>query len=293
MKTKPQVSVIIINYNTFSLTSGCIRSVLQFTKGVSFEIILVDNGSSECPPERFRQEFPEIKLVLSKENTGFSKGNNLGIAQSEGEIILLLNSDTELQSDAVSACYHELKKQNGAGIISCRLHFPDGKIQKQCQRFPSVLREFLQTSRLIRLLPSSFKARYFLGNWFDHQRSCSPDWVWGAFFMFPKEILTLFPEQKLPETYFMYGEDIEWCWLVRRSGKSVFYYAGTAVVHHMGQSSAERKVREMFLNEKDFIIRHLGERKWKHWRFWRLLNYKISVKKNPEFAQYRDILQGL
>lgn len=289
----PQVSVIIINYNTFGLTCECIRSVIQFTKGVSYEIILVDNGSTESSPEHFRTEFPEIKLIASVENTGFAKGNNLGIAAANGEVILLLNSDTELNSDSISICYQELKKQKNAGAISCQLQFPDGKIQHQCQRFPSVMREFLQCTRLIKLLPAAFKSKYFLGNWFDHKNSVSPDWFWGAFFMFPKSVLDIFPEKKLTETYFMYGEDIEWCWWIRKSGKEIFYTAETSLIHYMGRSSSERKVREMFTNEKDFIVRYLGTGTWKRWKFWRLLNYKISVKKNPEFASYRDILKQL
>lgn len=288
----PQVSIIIINYNTFSLTCGCIRSVIQFTKGVSYEIILVDNGSTESSPELFRNEFPEIKLIASAENTGFAKGNNLGIAAANGDVVLLLNSDTELHSDSISICYEELQKRN-AGAISCQLQFPDGKIQKQCQRFPSVMREFLQCTRLIKVLPAGFKSNYFLGNWFDHSHSCSPDWIWGAFFMFPKSILEIFPEKKLTETYFMYGEDLEWCWWIRQSGKEIFYTAATNLTHFMGRSSSERKVREMFTNEKDFIIRYLGTGTWKRWKFWRLLNYKFSVKKNPEFAAYRDILKQL
>lgn len=284
------VSVIIVNYNTFRLSSDCIRSVLKFTKQLSCEIVLVDNGSTECPAENFLAEFPEIILVRSEKNLGFAGGNNLGIARSKGETILLLNSDTELKDDAISSCYSKLMADPSIGVLSCRLEFPDGTVQRQCQRFPSVKREFLKTSRLIRFFSEKKRAAYFLGPWFDNRSSVYPDWIWGAFFFFRRNLLDIFPGKKLPETYFMYGEDIEWCYLVRKSGKSVFYFADAVVVHHMGGSSPERKVREMFVNEKDFILRYYGPSFWRRWKFWRKMNYALSAGKHPEFRNYRDIL---
>src|SRR5712675_1513772 len=97
-----QISIIIINYNTFNLTSNCIRSVIQFTRGLKYEIILVDNASTECDPENFLEEFPQVKLIKNKINGGFAYGNNEGIRQASGEFILLLNSDIVLQEDSVS-----------------------------------------------------------------------------------------------------------------------------------------------------------------------------------------------
>ena len=91
-----ELSVIIINYNTFALTNKCIETIYQFTKGVEFEIILVDNASAECDADLFKKNFPDITLIKSTTNLGFSGGNNLGIQQASGEYILLLNSDIEL-----------------------------------------------------------------------------------------------------------------------------------------------------------------------------------------------------
>src|SRR6187551_458695 len=95
------VSIIIINYNTFDLTSNCIRSVVEQTKNVSYEIILVDNASVEKDAVEFSNIFPQIVLVKSSTNLGFAKGCNLGIEHSKGDYILLLNSDTVLVNNAV------------------------------------------------------------------------------------------------------------------------------------------------------------------------------------------------
>src|SRR6185436_7017921 len=98
----PRVSVILINYNTFALTGDCIRSVINHTKGVEYEIIVVDNASTETDPGRFLIDFPSIKLVKSAVNAGFARGNNLGIEKATGDHILLLNNDTILQDDSIS-----------------------------------------------------------------------------------------------------------------------------------------------------------------------------------------------
>src|SRR4030095_1669405 len=103
------ISIIIINYNTFTITSDCIRSVVQFTSGGSHEIILVDNASTECDPENFLKEFPQLILVKSAVNAGFANGNNLGIQRARGEYILLLNSDTILREDSIFKCLNYLK----------------------------------------------------------------------------------------------------------------------------------------------------------------------------------------
>ena len=95
------VSIIIINYNTFELTSQCIASVEEQTKGIAYEIILVDNASKECSPQQFTAKFPTIHLIESSVNLGFAGGNNLGIAAAQGDVILLLNSDTKLINNAV------------------------------------------------------------------------------------------------------------------------------------------------------------------------------------------------
>ena len=114
------VSIIIINYNSFRLTSDCIRSVIQFTKETSYEIILVDNASAECDPALFLNEFPGIRLIRSDKNGGFAYGNNLGVAAATGEIILLLNSDTVLTEDSISQSARYLTAHPGAGVVSGR-----------------------------------------------------------------------------------------------------------------------------------------------------------------------------
>ena len=252
------VSVIIVNYNTYKYTCKCIASVIKYTKGVSYEIILVDNASTECQPEMFKQEFPSIELITSKNNTGFTGGNNLGIKSAKGEYILLLNSDAELTEDSISSCVKFLKGHEKTGVISCKLLYPDGTIQKQCQRFPSIKFTLLELFRLHKLIPQPQRGLLLQGGFFDHLTNIYCDSVWGAFFMFPKKILAHFEGNKLPGSFFMYAEDMLWCYAIKKLRYNIYYNAETSVIHYMGGSAQPAVLVHKHQNEYDIIVKYNG-----------------------------------
>lgn len=239
-----QVSIIIINYNTFKLTSDCIRSVMEMTRSLSYEIILVDNASTECDPQEFLIEFPRVKLVRSQHNSGFAGGNNLGISHSEGEYILLLNSDTVLQEDSISSCISKMEQVPKIGVLGCRMIYPDGQIQYTARRFRSISWELLDLFRFIPyLMPYAKRSRKMLGKYFRHDEDSFCDWVNGAFFLFRKEILSLFPGNKLDERFFMYGEDHLWCEQIKSMGYDIYFYAGTTLIHiNSGSTDISRQL---------------------------------------------------
>ncbi len=250
-----KVSIIIVNYNTFELTSKCIESVYTFTKLVDFEVIVVDNASIDSDPNEFLVQFPKIKLVKSDENVGFAKGNNLGISQAKGEVILLLNSDTELTDDSISIAYQDLQTKSKCGVVTGKLMYPDGRIQHNCQAFPSIGKQILERTRFHKFLSSTQKSKRLQGFYFDYSKSGNPDWVWGTFFMFRKSLLNEFPFTKLPETYFMYMEDMEWCMEIRKRGYTIHYNPTISVIHHMGGSSGNSS-KLIQIHYLDFIQRY-------------------------------------
>lgn len=226
------VSIIIINYNTFPLTSNCIRSVITQTQDIPYEIILVDNASSECDPDKFLEEFPMITLVKSNTNAGFAAGNNLGIERAKGEFILLLNSDTILTEDSISRSVGFLQSRPGCGVVGCRMVFPDGKIQYTARRFRSISWELLDLFRFIPyLMPYPKRAKRMLGKYFRHDEDMDCDWINGAFFLFRKDILERFPGKKLDARFFMYGEDQLWCEQIKNLGHGSTFFAGTTIKH--------------------------------------------------------------
>lgn len=234
-----QVSVIIVNYNTRDLTCACIQSVLDHTTNVEYEIILVDNGSTECDASYFEQKFPTVKLIISKKNLGFSKGNNLGILQSSAEYILLLNSDAVLTENSIASTYKRCVGLPNLGAATVKLVYPDGRVQNAASSFPSIFKLLLFQSRLVTVLPNTILKR--LGYLYNYNEDFEPDWIWGTFFFFPRTNLGLFPGHKLPDQFFMYWEDALWCyWLKAKYKKKIHYLSHTSVIHHCGGSSSRK-----------------------------------------------------
>jgi GT2 family glycosyltransferase len=243
-----KVSVIIINYNTFQLTCDCIASVKAYTKEVDFEIILVDNASRECNPQLFKEKFPEIILVESKVNGGFAKGNNLGIEKATGNTILLLNSDTYLKEDSISIAAKTLENNKQIGVLGVRMIYPDGKLQFSARRFRSISWELLDLIRFIPLLlPYKLRATIMFGKYFKNDFNTQCDWVNGAFFMFPKRVLTQLPNHKLDDRFFMYGEDQLWCYQFSKLGYQSYLLSTTTIIHINNGSTNKSKQLQLIL----------------------------------------------
>ncbi len=249
------VSVIILNYNTFELTRQCINSIFNSTKGVEYEIILVDNASTECNPDKFLDIFPGIKLVKNHENRGFSRGCNDGINIAKGDYILLLNSDTILLNDAISIVHDFLLKNERVGVATCRLENKDTTPQNNCQRFPSKKLALCERLRIHKFFNKEKRGKIWFGPYFNYTETAYPDWVWGTFFMFPRKLLDYFPEKKLTETFWMYMEDMEWCWLTRKAGYKVAFIPDGRVLHFGGGTVHSDKASEMIKNNYNQFIR--------------------------------------
>lgn len=260
-----QVSVIIINYNTFELTSEAVASLMAHTRGVSYEIIVVDNASTECDPGLFLERFPTIKLVRNPANSGFAKGNNLGLRHATGETVLLFNSDAACLNDALMLTYQALQAEPRVGLTTARLQYPTGAIQPSCGRFPSVKLQLLELTRLQKLLPAGRKGRVLQGTFFDYATPLYPDWVWGTYFHLKREVLEQMPGGQLADDFFMYAEDLQWSYTVRQLGYEIKYVPEAHVLHHFSQSTKKEKRLNQGLmilrNEDVFFRREYG---WLH-----------------------------
>ena len=257
------VSVILINYNTFGLTSACLRSIYAQTKDVGFEVVLVDNASIERDPADFLIEFPAVKLIRSDKNLGFAGGNNLGLQHARGEYLLLFNSDTELTEVSISLAYLEFQKQPNIGFLGCRMTYPDGRIQYTARRFRSIRWELLDLFRFIPIAHGyEASSREMLGKYFKHDLSLDCDWLNGAFLFFERRLLSHFPDGKLDDRFFMYAEDQLWCEQARESGLRNYFFADTTIVHvNSGSSSVRRQLQNrqvMFRHELAIVRRRKG-----------------------------------
>jgi GT2 family glycosyltransferase len=295
-----QVSVIIVNYNTFELTSEAIASIEQQTRGVSYEIIVVDNASTECDPGQFTERFPKVKLVRNPANSGFAKGNNLGIKQASGETILLFNSDAACLNDALTLTYQVLQAELRVGLTTARLEYPTGAIQPSCGRFPSVGLQLLELTRLQKVLSAEQKGQLLQGTFFDYTTPLYPDWVWGTYFHLRREVLDRMPGQQLADDFFMYAEDLQWSYTVRKLGYEIKYVPNAHVLHHFSQSTKKDKrlnQGHMILHNEDIFLRR--EYGWLHTKALyasKLANFLLSradqERRRQLLRQYKQLLLG-
>jgi GT2 family glycosyltransferase len=217
----------------------CLESIYAKSAGLSFEVILVDNASVECDPEVFKQAYPDIVLIKSATNTGFSGGNNLGIDVAKGDYILLLNSDTELINNAFLLALNIMKADPGIGVLSGQLQYPDGRLQYPASHAPSISLELAQLFRVFGFLPKSVRQSWYLSDQWNHEKSTDADWVWGAFFMVPRYVLNQLPGGRLPHDFFMYVEDMQWCMKIRNLGYRIHYSPEPKCIHHIGGSAVK------------------------------------------------------
>jgi GT2 family glycosyltransferase len=261
-----QLSIIIINYNTFTLTCNCIQSIYDKLIGVDYEIVLVDNASKECDPNLFKQRFPAINLVISPTNTGFTGGNNLGVEHSTGEYLLLLNSDTELINNAPKICLDYILEHKEVGMVTCQLIYPDGKIQANCRRFRSIGWELMEIVPVYKLMSKDKGGHLMLHHYFDHKSFADCDWVWGAFMLFPKSIIPQLPKKKLSDDFFMYCEDVLWCWDFKQLGYNIHFLPQAKVMHvHKGSVSKDKWIttrKTSIKNHAQFMKKFYPNFKW-------------------------------
>lgn len=253
------VSIIILNYNTFEYTCQCIRSVIDNTHEVTYEIILVDNASVECDADLFKEKFPLIKLIKSDKNLGFSKGCNLGLTHAIGSTFLLLNSDVKLIEDSISKCFNLLNQQSDVLMVGPKTIDENGLIRPICEAFPSIKNELIKLFRITRLLSTNYKKNNLFYNFCNYNENFFTDWIYGSFLLFKKETLQIFENSKLPDTFFMYAEDMEWAFCIRQNGKKVKYVSETSIIHYGGKSTyfnPDLNLNMIFNNEIIFLRKY-------------------------------------
>ena len=234
------VSVIIINYNTKDLTMNCLRSVYASKTGYAYEVILVDNASSDGSVEEISQIFPNVRIIANKENVGFGRANNQAAEVSTGRYLYILNSDTEIEKDVIQNVVSYGDANPEAGIIGNRSHFPDGRPQESVYKFPSLLSELIFFAIGIIKMGDIFLFKLNKYNDLQPDAPLEVDVVAG-FSMFIKrelyEQIGLFNER-----IFMFYEDNELCYRAKKTGYKNIYFPGAAIMHVNGGSV--RKYRQ-------------------------------------------------
>lgn len=253
------LSIIILNYKQKGLLKQCIKGIVMAQPQLDYELIVVDNNSGDDSLEMVKKMFepeikvanrqpqlpiikplaiPPIKTIAAAANNGFANGNNLGIAASVGQYVMILNPDIAIVPGALEKMVAFMKDNTGVGIIGPKLINPDGTVQFSCRRFPNSLMPIYRRTFFGKLPFAARAVSDYLMRDLNHQTNTEVDWLFGACLLFRKSVLDkigLFDER-----FFMYFEDLDLCRRAWQAGFKVMYFAEVEMVHYHQRLSAEK-----------------------------------------------------
>jgi GT2 family glycosyltransferase len=241
-----QLSVIILNYNVQHFLELCLQSVKAALVEIDSEIIVVDNNSPDDSCRMIRQKFPDITLIENKTNFGFSKGNNIGVAQANGEYICILNPDTVVAEDSFLKVLSFAKAQKNLGAIGCKLIDGRGNYLPESKRNVPVVK--------VALLKILGKTKQYYANQLTPNETGKVDVLVGAFMFMKREVYTKI--NGFDEDYFMYGEDVDLSYRILKLGLDNYYVGDTTILHYKGESTLkDAKYAERFYGAMQIFYR--------------------------------------
>jgi GT2 family glycosyltransferase len=261
------LSIIIVNYNTSHLLRKCLASLYQDEdESLQFEVFVVDNGSKDGTLSEIEREYPQVNYIKNRENLGFSRANNQAIARARGKNILLLNSDTEVLPGSLGKMVKFSTAHPEIGVIGSKLLNKNGSLQYSFGKFPTTF------TTILRLLLPPSKRKYILHG---YGKAHEVDWVSGASFMIKKEVVE--EVGPLDEDYFMYYEETDWCYRIKKMGWKVFYFPSAQVVHNNKNKKREKKVlRQIRRSHLLFYKKNYSEEKFS--RLKKLIRWFFNLK---------------
>lgn len=261
----PKLSIVVLNYNTKDLTLKCVDSIVANTKGVNYEIIVVDNGSMDSEAIhklQFTNYDLPMKVMKNEDNLGFAGGNNSARKDVKGEYVLFLNSDTEVNKDTIKECVKYMDAHGEVGAMTCKIILPNGKLDPDVRRsFPTPWVALTHFSGLDRVFP---KSRIFSRYWYGYKSPSEiqeVDVLQGAFFLTRRRILD--EVNWFDESYFLDGEDIDLSWKIKETGRIILYYPKVSILHIKKASKKRKKLKFVMAGVaamEIFYKKHLWER---------------------------------
>ena len=277
------LSVIVVNYNVREFLEQALRSINRASDGLKVEIFVVDNNSSDGSVEMVRNRFPEVHLIANEENTGFSAANNQAIRQASGRYLLILNPDTIVREDTLQALVRFMDEHPDAGAAGCKILNPDGSFAPESRRaFPTPAVAFYRITGLSKLFPRSARFGRYNMSYLPPDEAAEVDALSGSCMMVRHEALlrradtahspeingvahvTYDGAGLFDEAFFMYGEDLDWCFRIQQAGWKIYYTPETQIIHYKGESTKKGELRYVMLfygamlrfAEKHFKSRH-------------------------------------
>lgn len=251
-----KLAISIVNYKTKELTTKCLKSILEKDWNFTYEIWLVDNASLDGSVNFFKRNFPKVKVIESKKNLGFAAGHNLALRRVQSDYILILNSDTEVEDKSLDEMIAFMDAHPDVGVASCRILGYEGKLQPNGGDIPLGQALF---NWLFNLETLGFKKSFHRNEPQYYQHVHEVDWVSGSFMMVRHDVFEKIGF--LNQEYFMYFEDVEFCYRAKKAGFGVMINPKVSIKHLSGGSSKDPRLRQWSGEFKGVLIfyrKHFG-----------------------------------
>lgn len=256
------ISVVVVSWNVRDELRLCLESILRAHKNsaLGYEIIVVDNASSDKSPQMVASLFPNVKLLRNDTNVGFAAACNQGVAVAKGEYLLFLNPDTVLSDEGVDSLCNFLQEQPNVGVVAPKLIYEDGEIQPSVRRYPTPWIMFLLLTKLSRLAVSSVKWRRYVYDNFNYQSLRSVEQVMGAVMVMPRSVFDAVGG--FDSGFFIWFEEVDLCKRVRDAGYLVFFNPVASVVHARSRSFAQQSIvwrqKQFSRSARWYASKHFG-----------------------------------
>lgn len=240
-----KLAIVILNYRRPDLLADCLASIYTAPARHGIEVWVVDNASGDASVPIVRERFPQARLIVSPANLGFSRGNNLALreimAAGSADYVMLLNNDTVVPAGALDDLVDYLEAHAAVGAVGPRLLLPDGSLDMACRRsFPSPEIAFYRMSGLARLFPHSPRFGRYNLTYLDPSQEAEVDALVGACMLLRAPVIA--EVGLLDEQFFMYGEDLDWCYRVKQYGWRIVYYPRVTIHHYKRAASTRRAI---------------------------------------------------
>ena len=287
MAAQPDVSVVVVTLNGRELVERCLDSVAD-----AGELIVVDHGSTDGTVELVRERFPQARLI-EQENRGMGGGNNAGMRLASGRYFLLLNSDAWVVGDGLRQLVEFGDAHPDAAVVGPRLRNPDGTLQRSVRAFPTLWRLATEYFFLRKLAPRTDALNSFYGGGFDHESVREADWLYGACLFVRRDAVD--QVGLFDESFFMFSEEVDWCYRFHAAGWNVLFDPGAEVVHVGGGSHGGRMYRENLRGHLRFFAKHYGPAQAEQARKLLLAGVRIRARvfPSPRRQTYADAARFL
>lgn len=286
------VSIIIVNYNTLELTRNCLKSVFEKTKGIDFEVYVVDNASTDGSCHMIENEFPQVKIIRNKDNVGFGKANNIAMRKSEAKYVFLLNSDTILLNNAVKIFFDYMEKEENKKVVVCggTLYSTEKQPVPTYGHFPS-MGLYIFRFGLYKIFPKYYEKHYNLCVAKKIEEPIEVDYIIGADFFARKSVMD--EMDYFDEKFFMYMEEVDLCKRIKK--KYNIKAIPDAEIIHINCGSTENNIHRWEIQMKSLFIylrNHYSKLYVSFVKAIHILKYLLAILINPKMiAKYSQYIK--